>query len=153
MVKREAGNGAKPEDVLFPAREIRLLSGKMVVVRPWGLEKGRFMLERLVELFQKMGPSVTDAKKMIDVAYDETLQIVRDTIEWSEADFAELAFEDALDLTQAVIEVCLVRPDGGGALGKVLELLKGATSLMQGVAMVSGPSSTSSSPAGTRSRQ
>ena len=110
----------------FPEQEVRLLSGETVIIRPWSLGLGRLMRKRITDLVTKIQAS-TDSVDLFSLAgllehcETEVIQIVRDTIEkddaWMEG---HLLYEDLITLAQAVISVCIARPDGGGVLGKLL---------------------------------
>lgn len=115
-------------DALFPPkREVRLVSGETVLVEPWGIEVGLDLMPKVVELGERLGSDVSDGGvvKAVQEATPEVLEIIRRTIGWTHEqimDSDRVKFEDVFTLAQAVLEVCVIRGDGQGALGKVLSL-------------------------------
>lgn len=115
-------------DALFPPkREVRLVSGEVVLIEPWGIELGLDLMPKVVELGERLGTDVSDGGvvKAVKEATPEVLEIIRRTIGWTHADIMDpkrVKFEDVFTLAQAVLEVCVIRGDGSGALGKVLSL-------------------------------
>jgi hypothetical protein len=114
---------AKPTTA-FPETLVDLLSGKSVTVKPWTLKKGRLQRERItkiVDQLQEAGKNPLSLTDVFAVCEQQVYEIVRDTIdvtdEWMED---QLRYEDLFTLAQAVIQTCLLRPDGGGVLGKAL---------------------------------
>lgn len=112
--------------VVFPEKEVRLLSGKYVVIHPWTLSLGRRMRKRITSMFdtiRKMrGQEEVDFATLVDEFEDELVEIVKETIgkddEWMDAN---LAYEDLLALVQGIMEVCVFRgKDQGGFLGKLV---------------------------------
>lgn len=113
------------EAALFPAKAYRLTGGRLVVVRPWGMETGRLLSPRVAALMEELHGdySAKGIAKLIRKAQDEVFEIVRLTLGWTREQMNELAFEDLFTLAQAVIEVCLLRgEDAGGIVGKALAL-------------------------------
>jgi hypothetical protein len=126
----------------LPEREIRLLSGDFVTIRPWSVRLGNLMAERIVALVDRVleyrttlaekakaegaaapAPrSVGLAVNLLAVAFDDVFAIIRDTIGYTSEELEALTYEDFLSLTEAVIEVCLVREEGG-VLGKLVSLV------------------------------
>ncbi len=109
----------------LPETEITLLSGERVMMKPWSLGLGRLMRKRIAEIYQKLssaGEQTMDMNAVLQVCEDEIYQIVRDTLDWDNERMDEIAYEDLLTLAQGVIDVCLIRKDGGGVAGKLLGL-------------------------------
>jgi hypothetical protein len=111
----------------FPEREIKLLSGKYVTIRPWSLSLGRRMRKRIVKMFTE-AQEVRKSEEEVDVAAifdhfeDEIIEVIRETLgvesEWMDEN---LRYEELFVLAQAIFEVCLFRSDDkGGLMGKVL---------------------------------
>jgi hypothetical protein len=136
MPKRAHG---PPASVILPEREVRLLSGAFVIVRPWPIRKGRLLVDRVIALVERLlehrraealaaAPGaaprrVALATDLLDVAFEEVFGIVRDTVDYSDEQMEALTFEDLLTLTEAVLEVCLIRGEDGGVLGKLARLV------------------------------
>jgi hypothetical protein len=124
----EESKATAAERALFPDKEVRLLGGKTVVIKPWGMQTGKLLNPRVVELMMKMrGFSFADLAQLVVEAQDEVYDIIQRTIEWDDEKMDALAYEDLFTLAQAVIDVCIVRPsrDGGpagGVAGKLLAL-------------------------------
>lgn len=113
------------EEVLFPAKQVQVLSGKYVTVRPWGMETGRLVSPRVAELIEdlKGNYSVKGVASLVRDKQTEVYEIIRETLGWTDEQMAGLAYEDLFTLAQAVIDVCILRgEDQGGALGKLLSL-------------------------------
>ncbi len=141
-------------ETIFPFKDVELQSGAKVVVKQWDIDTGAVLTGRVARLIQKMRGQGAEVEldKLLELAADECKDIVRITIGWSEADFnAKLTFEDFLDLLQAVIDTSLVRPDGGGALPKIVALA-GALTPLVGAGRASPRRSTSSSAPDTPSQ-
>jgi len=114
--------------VTFPEHDIELLSGRHVTIKPWSLGLGRLMRKRIVKLFRQIQESrgnlsEVDLGALLEVGEEQIYEIVRDTVEWTDAQMDELAYEDLLTLAQGVLDVCVLRKDGGGVGGKLLGLL------------------------------
>jgi hypothetical protein len=135
MPKRANG---PPASIILPEREVRLLSGAYVTVRPWPIRKGRLLVDRVIALVERLlehrraeaaaAPGsaprrVALATDLLDVAFEEVFGIVRDTVDYSDEQMEALTFEDLLTLTEAVLEVCLIRGEDGGVLGKLARLV------------------------------
>ena len=126
--KRAKGKAAEREwEILFPFREVKLQSGRKVVVRQWDIQTGAILTARVVKMMerlQKAGLSgEVDIGDLMEVAIDECIGIVSETIGWTEKELNERAsMDDFYDLLQAVIDTSLVREDGGGALKKIVGL-------------------------------
>lgn len=121
--------------VAFPERDVRLLSGEIVIVSPWKLKQGRIMRKRLTALFNKFQQTQANVKADVEVDYDalidmfedDVILIIRDTLgvdsEWMDE---HLVYEDLFTLAQAILEVCLWRSgEGGGLMGKLLRVAGG----------------------------
>ena len=120
------------ERILLPQVEVKTLRGARIVVEPWGLTKGRLMLKRLEALMEK-GRQMPEAtvSQLIELAYDEFHDIVRDTIEWDDARMEEeLTLEDLIDLSEAIWKTSVAREDGGGVGGKIGALIVGMTRMV-----------------------
>ena len=120
-----------PPTVPFPAVEVRLLSGEMVEVKPWSLKLGRQMRDRITSLFERARETGQlqdfDVVQLVGQFETDIYHIVRDTIGKDDTWMEEhLAYEDQFTLAQAVVDVCIIRADGGGALGKLLGAVEGA---------------------------
>lgn len=112
--------------VVFPEKEVRLLNGKYVVVKPWNLALGRRMRKRITKMFADLqaerGNEVVDLVSLVDTFEDEIVEIVKETLgveqEWLDEHFA---YEDLFAVAQVVVEVCVFRgKDQGGFLGKLM---------------------------------
>lgn len=130
------------DQILFPEREIKLTNGTRVVVEPWGLKEGALVLERLEALTPKLfskGEQV-DARTLLSRAYGEVVDLVSMTVDVPREVMEKKArdggwtFEDLLEATDAVLEVCILRSDGRGALpflvtlmGKMTEIVSRST--------------------------
>ncbi len=124
--------------VASPERDVRLLSGELVTIKPWKLNVGQIMRKRIAVLFGefkkiqaevKAGDQAIDYEALIDRFEGDVIQIVRDTLgvddEWMNE---KLAYEDLFTLAQAIMEVCIWRgEDGGGLLGKLMGVAGGMT--------------------------
>lgn len=112
-------------DILFPAKQVLVLSGEHVTIEPWGLAKGELLMPRVAALIEKLQGDWSQGKlvRVIRENFPEVREIVRETIDWTPEQMEErLKYEDVLSLAQGVIEVCLIRKDLGGVVGKVLAL-------------------------------
>lgn len=113
------------EEILFPAKQYKVLSGKMVTIKPWGMTQGQLLAPRVGNLLEKLDTArgTKAIAKLINENQVEVAQIVRETLGWSEEEFDKLYYEDLFILTQGVIEVCLLRgKDMGGVVGKAIAL-------------------------------
>ncbi len=112
--------------VVFPEKEIRLLSGKYVVIRPWTLSVGRRMRKRITVMFDEFrkiqGKTEVSYATLVDQFEDDLVEVVKETIGKDDAWMEEhLKYEDLLSLIQGVLEVCIFRgKDQGGFMGKLL---------------------------------
>jgi len=113
------------QDILLPAKQIRLLSGQYVTVEPWGLETGELLMPRVGLLMEALRTDWSE-RNIVKVCREhsaEVREIVRETIGWTPEEMkARLKYEDLFALAQGVVEVCLIRKDFGGVVGKVLAL-------------------------------
>ncbi len=109
------------EDILLSGREVKLTNGDYVQIKPWSLRVGRRVLEPVNELLQ-VSTKHPDAKipQLIDLCFDEMRQIAKVTLDWDDAKLDELLLEDFVELSTVILEVCLVRDDGGGLMGKMM---------------------------------
>lgn len=113
---------AGDEKILIPHREVRLTNGKHYLVAPWGLTKGKLVLERLDKLTPKMVRGTAEARQVLAVAWDEMIELITMTLEIDRAEMEKdpldggWTFEDVLEVTEAILEVCILRSDGRGAL-------------------------------------
>lgn len=124
------------EDTLLPGREVKLSTGKRVRIEPWSLRVGRRVLEPVNDLLQ-ISVSNPDAKipQLIDLAFDEVMQIVQVTVGFDDEQMENLRLEDAIELATVTLEVCLVREDGGGLMGKMMRFGKQGGNLLLAAAL------------------
>ncbi len=124
------------EKALFPAKRVELLSGEHVVMKPWGMATGRLLTPVVAGIFQLLqdgissmaNDKVVDIKDLVVRAEAEVEQVVRETLGWDQEEMdKQCAFEDLFTLAQGVLDVCVFREDGGGAMGKMMALVNGAT--------------------------
>lgn len=135
--------------IVHPDREVRLADGRAVVVRRWRYDQGRLMAARVLAILARVRERRAEsasASDLVEAAHDEVYALVRDTLGWDDAAMRELLYEDFLELASAVVEVCLLRPDGGGVLGKAFRLVEASTSWLAqaGVAPTTATRRTSS---------
>ncbi|MCP4868275.1 MAG: hypothetical protein GY898_06105 [Proteobacteria bacterium] len=167
----ETAAGARPlsdEKIITPHREVRLTSGEHVVVAPWGMTQGSLVMARLEALQPKLagigakGPVTPHA--LLAEAWDEIVEIVSMTVGVARADMERppteggWTFEDLLAVTDAVLDVCLVRSDGRGALpllmglvGRMTELEERATNAASLLSTTSGKRASSPASSGNGS--
>lgn len=110
--------------VLFPGKWVPLANGDRVFVEPWGLATGKKLGPVVADLLARAGGvSAVDFSSLVRTSQEEVEFLVRETLGLTKAEADEkLAYEDLFTVFQAVVEVCLLREDGGGVLGKVLAL-------------------------------
>ncbi len=116
----------KPDDlsIVIPFTDVLLLDKRHVVMRPWTIAKGAVLLPRIRALLERVQhEKAKTADEWLEIAYQECYALVRDTIEWDDEKMNSLYMEDLVTLTQALIDTCLVRPDGGGVYAKMQGLL------------------------------
>lgn len=112
--------------VLFPgAREVKLLDGTLVQVRPWSIETLCEISQRLPETLQRIIESATSdsepAAALIPAASSELVYIVARSTGWDANAVQQWAAVDLLTVSLTVFEVCL-EPIAAkiGSLGKKL---------------------------------
>lgn len=125
-------------DIILPAREVVLTNGHKVIVRPWGLRTGALVIGRLEALTPKLierddeghvRAVGLDPRALITRAYDEILDLIELTVGIARADLERepidggWTLEDLLGVTEAMLEVCVLRADGRGALPLLLALV------------------------------
>ncbi len=123
MAAKAKARKPSPIKVLVPHVEVQLLSGDYVTVKPWGfLQTELFMvrLQRLASIAEEH-PNA-DSAALAAVFTPEIGSIIQDTIGYDDEQMAGLTMEDGLELARVIVEVSLLRPDGGGILGKMLKL-------------------------------
>lgn len=139
----EPEEGKRPLDdstIIVPHEEFALANGKRVVVKPWGMTKGKLVLARLdalkPKLFEPDETGAIDPKRILDRAWDEMVDLVSLSTDVPrsemEADLSEggWTFEDILRGTDTVFRVCILRADGTGALPLLLTLVTEMTELV-----------------------
>lgn len=129
--RKRPKKGAAQEEaewsVLFPFIDVELQGGKKVTVRQWDIETGAVLTPRVVRLMDKLREAGLSGEVELDdlltVAVVECKALVAGTIGWTVAELGKRAsYLDFLSLLQAVIDTSLVRPDGEGALKKIVDL-------------------------------
>jgi len=138
MAKRDA---AEPRDPVLPERQVQLLNGEWAIVRPWSLRQGHLLSERVIDLVDRIledrrtrleeakasgdaAPAPPAfARQLLALGFTEIMAIVRETIGYTPEAMDALTYEDGLTLTEAVLEVCLIRGEDGGVLGKMVRLV------------------------------
>lgn len=132
----EAAAGARPlsdEIIINPHREVVLSSGKRVLVAPWGMTQGSLIMARLEALQGQLaniaGEGPVTPHKLLSAAWEDVVEIVSMTVGWEREAMERppseggWTFEDLLAVTDAVLDVCLVRSDGRGALPLLMALV------------------------------
>ena len=121
------GRALSDETIINPHREVQLSNGKHIVVAPWGMTQGKLVMARL-EIVQAALAELATADggitphSLLDKAWDDVVDIVSLTVDTDRADMERptseggWTFEDLLKATEAVLDVCLIRSDGSGAL-------------------------------------
>lgn len=114
-------------EVLFPFVDVELQSGRKVAVRQWDIETGAVLTPRVVRLMDKLREAglsgEVELEDLMRVAVVECKGLVAGTIGWTVNELDQRAsYIDFLALLQAVIDTSLVRPDGEGALKKIVDL-------------------------------
>lgn len=124
-------------EIINPEKEVRLVGGQRIVVRPWGMTKGHLALQRLEVALPAlrdvggMSPAVLLAK-----AWDEVVDLVAMTVDVSREDMERdpseggWTFEDVLAVTEAMLDVCILRSDGRGALPLFAALVSKMTTVV-----------------------
>jgi hypothetical protein len=118
--------------VILPERLIETAKGFKLTIKPWGIKHGDVFLEQIEKFSHRLVEAQTpDAEGVLKTAWVDCLELVRLTIGWSAEEMEERLYaEDILVLTQAIIEICLVRDDGRGALKPFGVLVSLATQLV-----------------------
>lgn len=131
MSETAEGIGGRPlsdEKIVVPHQEVTLSNGQRVEVAPWGMKQGALVLERLDALSPKLFASDVTATKLLARAYDEVVDLVSLTVGIPRAEMEKdireggWGFEDLVAVTEVVLEVCIIRSDGRGALPLLLSL-------------------------------
>ncbi len=137
--------------VLVPQKEVKLLCGDRITISPWPFSQTQILLPRLGAIYDAFLESQsTDAgslaNDMLITAFTETKELVRESMSprWSDEEMDRMTMEDGLTLATTMVEVCLLRPDGGGVLPKVAKLIGAMNSLM-------GTTKTTTAPTAKRS--
>lgn len=117
------------------AREVEVGGGAhRVTVRPWTMAQRAELRPRLADLLGKLleleaDPRGVDLRELFLFAEDELAAIVQRTVQLPDGlRWDDLLWEDLPNMAQAVWEICVVRPDGGGVGGKIGGALAGALS-------------------------
>jgi len=124
------GRALPDEKILIPHKEITLTNGTRVTIAPWGLTKGALVLERMNALSPKLLVGDANARQLLSRAWDEVVDLVAMTVGIERAEMERdpmeggWTFEDMCAVTDAVLEVCVVRSDGAGALPFLLKLVE-----------------------------
>ena len=167
----EAAAGGRPltdEKIIIPHREVQLTSGEYVVVAPWGMTQGSLVMSRLEALQPRLADVAAEGAvtphKLLAAAWDEIVDIVSLTVGVERAAMERppaeggWTFEDLLAVTDAVLDVCLVRSDGRGALpllmalvNRMTEVEERATSAASSLSATSGKEATSPASSGNGS--
>ncbi len=133
----EADGEDTPMHTLVPHQTVRMLDGSHVLIEPWPFEKTQIMLPRLTRIYEVFQKGSTDsvggfANELIVEAFAETKELVREAMSepYDDEQFKALTMEDGLSLTTAMVAVCLLRPDGGGLLPKVAQLIDALNELV-----------------------
>jgi hypothetical protein len=112
---------------LLNGKTLTLLDGKSVTIRPWSIDQRDHLIPVLAEIVVEIQKSGRETWNLAAPAFllqysKQTDELVRLSLGWSDAEMKKLTLEDSLQLTNAVIEICIIRPDGGGPLGELLRL-------------------------------
>lgn len=118
------------EKIITPHEEVKLSNGRRVVVAPWGMTQGALVLERLDALTPKLLTGEEfNARQLLARAWDEVVDLVALTVEIERQEMEKpvaqggWTFEDLLKVTEVLLEVCVVRSDGKGALPLLVSLV------------------------------
>jgi len=116
--------------ILFPVKEVRLSTGRIVAVAEWNITtgaRGMGLVGSLLKKLQAEGVSgEIEVQRLLDLAMPEMRAIVELTLGWTPEELDSRAtWDDFITLCEAVIETSLVKPDRGGAIPKVVELVQG----------------------------
>jgi hypothetical protein len=123
---------------LLAGKRVTLLDGKRVHIKPWSIDQRDDLIPLLAEVvveIQKSGPETWNiAAPAFLVKYSKQIDaLVQLTLGWDDSRMSKLTLEDSLKLTRAVVEVCIIRPDGGGPLGELLRLYGLSTDVVEKV--------------------
>ena len=116
------------EEILVPHKEVKLTNGTRVLVAPWGVTQGKLVFARLETLTPKLEGGDIRAYQLLSKAYDEIVDLVAMTVEVERSEIEKKpteggwTFDDLIEVTEAVLEVCILRSDGRGALPLLLSL-------------------------------
>ncbi len=113
--------------IILNGQQVTLLSGTQITIRPWSIEQRDHLLPPLAEMVREVQNAGAEAYDMDTAAFllkhsAQIENLVQLTLGWSDEEFNQLALEDYLALTRVVLDVCIIRPDGGGPLGELLRL-------------------------------
>lgn len=119
------------EVIVNPDREVTLSNGNRLVVSPWGLKEGNLVLARIDAMTPALQGQADgwDAKKLLSAAWDEVVDLVSLTVDIPRTEMEKKpadggwTFEDILVTTEAVLDVCILRSDGRGALPSLVALV------------------------------
>lgn len=153
------------EKIITPHREVTLSNGTRVLVAPWGMTQGSIIMARLEALQPRLAEAAAEGPitphALLSKAWEEIVDIVSLTVavERSEMERPVLeggwTFEDLLAVTDAVLDVCLIRSDGRGVLPLLMALVGRMNELEQRSRGSSGeptPSGTSGKAGTSRGR-
>jgi hypothetical protein len=110
------------EDVLLrDGRDVRISTGETFWVQKWTVLQGERVLGPITGILEKSAAE-TDLRisDLISVAYDDIKQLVQVTLDLDIDKINSLPLEDLVELATQIFEVCLVRKDGGGLMGKMV---------------------------------
>jgi hypothetical protein len=125
MAKRKSARSAR--ETILNGTRVTLLTGERPTIRPWSIEQRDDilpLLANLVTTIQKAGADAydLDASAFLLKHSTEIDELAQLTLGWDDAKWRTLTLEDSLLLTRTVLDVCIIRPDGGGPLGELLRL-------------------------------
>jgi len=121
------GRALSDETILNPHREVKISGARSIVVAPWGMTQGKLVMARLETVQSALAELATadgaiTPHSLLEKAWDDVVDIVSLTVGVERADMEQppaeggWTFEDLLAVTDAVLDVCLIRSDGSGAL-------------------------------------
>ena len=109
-------------EILFPAKRIPISRGRHAVVEPWGFKTGMLLTPKVIQIaadafdfrnrFQKgeVGEFTNATLIEVIVKYQqEVADIIQETLGYDDGQMAELDYEDIFTLSQAVLDVCIIR--------------------------------------------
>lgn len=144
---------SQPDSIAHPrAKAVPILGGTAhVIVRPWSVGQMHEAKPIVIEIMQMIQASsgemglaeiVTRCEPEVMKLVQITIKGLPDGLKWTEIDY-----EDFLNLAQGVWETSILRPDGSGLLGKVVNLVASAATLRRSMSGgVSAPQSPSAAP-------